>query len=192
MTQQWSRPSEAEISRRYAWPVGHWSRANIVVDPQGKAVGPDRTSASLTSANDRTILRTIRQQADLVVVGAQSVRSEGWFLPPQGRLAVVSRSADLPEGCPEPARVDVTTLDNLLPRLESVTHWLCEGGPTVLTHIMQSAPVDEICLTIAGWTARDPISLPGWLTQRGVFTYTATSLITDGDSLFTIWRRAKN
>jgi riboflavin biosynthesis pyrimidine reductase len=192
LIQEWSRLSEADILRRYAWPVGHWSRANIVVDPQGKPVGSDGTSASLTSANDRTILRTVRQHADLVVVGAQSVRSEGWFLPPQGRLTVVSRSAELPEGCPEPARVDVTTLENLLPQLGAVTHWLCEGGPTVLTHLMESNPVDEICLTIAGWTPRDPIGLPGWLTQRGIFTYTATSLISDGESLFTIWRRAKN
>jgi riboflavin biosynthesis pyrimidine reductase len=192
LIQQWDQLSRSDIVARYEWPSGSWGRANIVVDSLGKISGADGTSESLTSANDRFLLNILRGHTDLLVIGAQSVRSEGWFLPPHGRMAVVTRSGQLPPGCPEPERVDAVNLDELLPHLDSTSHWLCEGGADVLTQLIQSTSLDELCVTISGWTPATPVALPGWLVQRGTFAYIARSLIFDGDSLFTIWRRAKN
>ena len=70
-------------------------RLNLVGSVSGSATGPDGTSESLTSATDRLILKTIRSLSDVVVVGAATVRVEGYFVPRAGALAVVSRSGDM-------------------------------------------------------------------------------------------------
>lgn len=61
----------------------------------GRAAGNDGTSESLTSRLDRMILGLVREWADLVVVGAESVRREGYLLPRRSRLAIVSASGNL-------------------------------------------------------------------------------------------------
>jgi riboflavin biosynthesis pyrimidine reductase len=44
---------------------------------------------------DRLILGVIRQLSDVVVVGASSVRAEGYFVPRAAALAIVTASGDL-------------------------------------------------------------------------------------------------
>lgn len=61
----------------------------------GRATGDDGTSESLTSRLDRMILGLVREWADLVVVGAETVRREGYLLPRRSRLAIVSASGNL-------------------------------------------------------------------------------------------------
>ncbi len=70
-------------------------RLNMVADISGSAAGPDGTSETLTSRTDRTILGVIRELSDVVVVGAASVRAEGYLLPRRSRLAVITASGDL-------------------------------------------------------------------------------------------------
>ncbi len=70
-------------------------RLNFVASINGSAVGEDGTSESLTSRLDRRILGVIRQHADVVLVGARTVRREGYTSPKHARLAVVTRSGDL-------------------------------------------------------------------------------------------------
>ena len=70
-------------------------RLNFVTSINGSAVGADGTSESLTSRTDRRILGVIRQHADVVLVGARTVRREGYLAPKHARLAVVTRSGDL-------------------------------------------------------------------------------------------------
>lgn len=69
-------------------------RLNLIGTVSGAATGPDGTSETITNPVDRMILRAIRSLADVILVGAASVRAEGYFVPRTAALAVVSRSGD--------------------------------------------------------------------------------------------------
>ncbi len=79
----------------YRPPRSTWLRLNMVATVDGAAAGSDGTSESLTNRADRRILGVIRELADVVLVGAASVRAEGYQLPKRAPLAVVTRSGDL-------------------------------------------------------------------------------------------------
>lgn len=70
-------------------------RLNLVTTLDGRAAGSDGTSESLTSRTDRMILGVIREHADVVLVGAETVRREGLRRPRRAALAIVSASGDL-------------------------------------------------------------------------------------------------
>ncbi len=70
-------------------------RLNLVATLDGRAAGSDGTSESLASRTDRMILGVIRQLADVVLVGAESVRREGYVRPRRAALAIVTASGDL-------------------------------------------------------------------------------------------------
>ena len=106
------------LERLYRIPSRPWLRVNLVASVNGSAAGTDGTSTGLTNRTDRKILGAIRRLADVVLVGASSVRAEGYLLPRTAALAVVTGSGDLtghriPPGlepgrllviCPEQAR----------------------------------------------------------------------------------------
>ena len=79
----------------YSPAPGPFVRLNFVTSVNGSAVGEDGTSASLTGGVDRRILGVIRAAADVVVVGAGTVREEGYLAPKTARLAIVTRTGDL-------------------------------------------------------------------------------------------------
>lgn len=79
----------------YRPPHDEWLRLNFVTSVSGSAAGPDGTSETLTSAADRLILGVIRELADVVLVGAASVRAEGYKLPKRSRLAVLTATGNL-------------------------------------------------------------------------------------------------
>lgn len=83
------------LADRYAPAAERWVRLNMITSLTGSAVGPDGTSDTLTNRADRAILGVIRAAADAVVVGAATVRTEGYLLPRRSRLAIVTRSGDL-------------------------------------------------------------------------------------------------
>lgn len=70
-------------------------RLNLVSTLDGRAAGSDGTSESLTSRPDRMILGVIRELSDIVLVGAESVRREGYVRPKRAALAVVTATGDL-------------------------------------------------------------------------------------------------
>lgn len=70
-------------------------RLNMIASVNGSSIGSDGTSETLSNRVDRTILRVVRAQADVVVVGAASVRAEGYQVPKTVPLAIVSGSGDL-------------------------------------------------------------------------------------------------
>lgn len=72
-----------------------WVRLNLIASVDGNAAGSDGTSETLTNSADRTILGVIRELSDVVLVGANSVRHEGYLLPRRSRLAVVTTTGDL-------------------------------------------------------------------------------------------------
>lgn len=85
----------ARLLELYAPPTRDWVRCNFVSSVTGSAEGGDGTSESLTSRLDRRLLGVIREQADLVLVGAQSVRAEGYRTPRTSALAIVTSSGRL-------------------------------------------------------------------------------------------------
>ncbi|MDQ1216474.1 dihydrofolate reductase family protein [Microbacterium arborescens] len=166
------------LARRYRRAPGGYVRVNMVTTLTGSASGGDGTSDTITSPTDRSILGIIRRDADVVVVGAETVRAEGYVVPRTAALAVVSRSGRLdghrlteaeagrvvlvvPAGVhPEaPAGVTVVSVGSgpdLSPAdvlaVLSARGWervVCEGGPTLAAQFVAAGVVDEICLTVA-------------------------------------------
>jgi len=70
-------------------------RLTLVTTLDGRATGADGTSESLTSRTDRMVLGVVRQHADVVLVGAETVRRERLRRPRRAALAIVSVSGDL-------------------------------------------------------------------------------------------------
>ena len=110
------------MSSRYAVESDRFVRLNMITTITGATAGADGTSNTITSRTDRYVLGAIRRQSDVVVVGAETVRAEGYVLPKTARLAIVTSTGDLggqlsAEGredrppalvlCPESAAADV-------------------------------------------------------------------------------------
>ena len=87
--------SRASLLELYRPPRRQWTRLNLITTISGSAAGSDGTSETLTNPADRRLLGVIRELADVVLIGAQSVRAEGFLLPRRTRLAVVTGSGDL-------------------------------------------------------------------------------------------------
>ncbi|SNT51752.1 5-amino-6-(5-phosphoribosylamino)uracil reductase [Actinomadura meyerae] len=117
-------PGEADLAARYAYPPdGTWLRANMVASLDGAAQRDER-SGGLGNAADRHLFLLLRGLADAVIIGAQTVRaegygpvrrSEGWDAvrdrnSPAPPIAIVSRSLDLDFGAPIFTEAEVPTM----------------------------------------------------------------------------------
>lgn len=112
--------SAAELAEAYAYPPadatgGSWVRANMVASVDGAATAAGR-SGPLSGPADRQVFSLLRALADVVLVGAGTVRAEGYGLvrprpelaglrtaagqPPAAVLAIVSNRLDLDESSP--------------------------------------------------------------------------------------------
>lgn len=92
-------------------PPHGWVRATMVTTLDGSTTGPDGLSGTIGGAADRAVFGALRGLADVVLVGAGTVRAEGYHRPapqpgfaerrlaagqaPVAALAVVTRSGDL-------------------------------------------------------------------------------------------------
>jgi len=89
---------DIDIAAAYDWPhVPIWVRAMMVMTLDGAISGPDGKSGSISNATDRAIMAQVRRDADVVLIGASTMRAER-YSPMKGRptLAIVSASLDLP------------------------------------------------------------------------------------------------
>ncbi|GAA1867128.1 pyrimidine reductase family protein [Actinomadura bangladeshensis] len=117
-------PGEVDLAERYAYPAGTtWLRANMVASLDGAAQRDER-SGGLGNAADRHLFLLLRGLADVVIVGAGTVRSEGygpvkrsegWDGVRDGRtpvppIAVVSRTLDLDFDAPIFTEAQVPTI----------------------------------------------------------------------------------
>ncbi len=87
--------SDDELARAYDPQGEPWLRVNFVSTADGAAQGTDGVSKSINNAADKRVFDALRRQADCLVVGAGTLRAEGYDVP-QLPLVVVSRSAELP------------------------------------------------------------------------------------------------
>jgi riboflavin biosynthesis pyrimidine reductase len=148
-----------------------WVLLNMIASLDGATVVSGR-SGGLGGPADKAVFATLRRLADVVLVGAATVRAEGYHAPkkPGQRIAVVTRSADLDwssdlfrseaavvitvEGTAElpvptiRAGVDRVDLAAALAQIDAEVV-LCEGGPTLNGQLIVEDLTDEICLTIA-------------------------------------------
>lgn len=83
------------LAQWYSLPGDGWVRLNLVTSVTGSAAGADGTSDSLTNTTDRRILGVVRAMSDVVLVGAASVRAEGYQVPRSARLAIITGTGDL-------------------------------------------------------------------------------------------------
>ncbi|WP_210502975.1 dihydrofolate reductase family protein [Nocardioides xinjiangensis] len=87
--------SDEELAAAYAPDGRPWLRVNFVSTVDGAAQGGDGLSKSINNAADKRVFHMLRSRADCLVVGAGTLRTEGYDVPPLP-LVVVSRSADVP------------------------------------------------------------------------------------------------
>jgi riboflavin biosynthesis pyrimidine reductase len=165
-----------DLDEAYADPARRvagrpWLLLNMIASLDGATVVSGR-SGGLGGPGDKAVFATLRRLADVVLVGAATVRAEGYHPPKKTgqRIAVVTRSANLDwstelfrsdavvvitvEGTPDlpvptiRAGVDGVDLAAALAQIDAEVV-LCEGGPTLNGQLMMDDLVDEICLTIA-------------------------------------------
>jgi riboflavin biosynthesis pyrimidine reductase len=87
---------EAYSSPLRTRPDGPWVGLCMVASIDG-STAVDGTSAKLSSPTDSAVLNRLRQFADVIIVGAGTVRDEGYGAPRRAgqRIGVVSRSGRL-------------------------------------------------------------------------------------------------
>lgn len=180
--------SPEELCERYQWGETTKTRLNLVLSAAGSLSGTDGTSRTLTSKTDRVLLRAIREDANSVLVGAQTIRTEGWHLPATGVLIVISSGslAQLPV-CPDESRVIVTDLNDALKIASGRGRWVCEGGKDIAEKLIERDALDELCLSFVSGV--DEARLPVWIVKKEQRSYQLVVAVRNENMLFTRWRR---
>jgi riboflavin biosynthesis pyrimidine reductase len=103
--------ADDDLRSLYAAPDEPWLRVNFVSTVDGAATGDDGTSRSINNGADKLVFDLLRELSDAVVVGAGTVRVEGYAV---GRkpLVVVSRTGSVPvtQRSAEPGKVLMATV----------------------------------------------------------------------------------
>ncbi|MEA2135061.1 MAG: hypothetical protein QOC68_2970 [Solirubrobacteraceae bacterium] len=160
---------------------------NMIATADGRATIAGRT-ATIANRADYELFHALRARVDAVMVGAETVRVEGYGAMEQ-LAVVVSRSVDLPVDrgllAAEGNRVVIVTPspDRVLPPCAATVSYLregdvgvalarlreehgvdsidCEGGPGLNATLVPAGLVDELHLVIAPKLAggRDPLTI---------------------------------
>ncbi|OBH02198.1 hypothetical protein A5696_11620 [Mycobacterium sp. E2699] len=121
---------DAELSRLYGYPDrdGTWLRANFITSLDGGATA-DGSSGAMGGPGDRQIFNLLRELADVVVVGAGTVRIEGYS---GAHLAVAQRQERQARGQSEVPQLAIVTGSGRLER-DLAVFTRTEVPPLVLT-----------------------------------------------------------
>ncbi|KUI42696.1 hypothetical protein AU197_14560 [Mycobacterium sp. IS-1590] len=216
--------ADGRLADFYAYPADLdrcWVRGNMIASIDGGATAGGKTAA-LGGAGDRSVFEQMRYAADVILVGAETVRTENYSgaqvpvtqrgarqargqaeVPP---IAVLTRSGNLDPDArfftrtevppliltptaayddtrkrlggvaevidasgPRPDEVDAATALHALAERKLV-RVLTEGGPLILSLLIESDLLDELCVTVApfllGGKARRIASGPGEVLTR--------------------------
>jgi riboflavin biosynthesis pyrimidine reductase len=149
-----------------------WVRVNLITDCLGNTVGESRSSRDLTGGADRDLLSALRDAADVLLIGGETVRSEVDCIPRNKDVVIVSKSGNVPLRAISRARGRITVLHGRTGTPPTPTNGvvirqftgeaiikavralgyekiLCEGGPTLAQKLVDARLVDEWCLTIS-------------------------------------------
>lgn len=161
----------------YEPPRGPWLRVNFVSTLDGASQGADGLSKGINNSADKRVFHALRRRADVLIVGAGTLRDEG-YAQPTLPLVIVSRSGNVPTtllgsehvylatcssspglstarsqlGSERVLVVGETEVD--LPALKSLlaergwSDQLSEGGPALFGSMLEAEVVDELCLTV--------------------------------------------
>ncbi len=166
------------LAAAYAPPRAPWVRLNFVSTVDGAVTGTDGLSKSIQNDDDQRVFEALRALCDVIVVGAGTIRAEG-YRPNAQHLVVVSRSGAVPASLRQGSLEKVwmatgsstphldETRDLLGERLlvlgedgpdltrltaeltgRGFSDVLCEGGPTLARDLLAAGLVDELCLTV--------------------------------------------
>jgi riboflavin biosynthesis pyrimidine reductase len=175
----------------YDPPRTPWLRVNFVSTLDGASQGADGLSKGINNSADQRVFHALRRRADVLIVGAGTLRDEG-YAPPSVPLVIVSRSGDVPPTLAGSELVHLATCSSApglasarsrlgservfvlgddtvdLPALKSLlAHrgWgdqLSEGGPALFGSMLEAGIVDELCLTtVPRLTSGDAIRIAG-------------------------------
>lgn len=162
---------DAPATAREVYDTDGYVRANMVSSLDGAATVDGRVG-DLTGDHDQEILLLLRELADVVVVGAGTIRAEGYGplraknpaarvergQTPHPTLVILSRSGNLDlSAWPDDERPWVITappggeldLVEVIDRLRGEGHRriLTEGGPALLGDLLAADVLTELCLT---------------------------------------------
>jgi riboflavin biosynthesis pyrimidine reductase len=88
--------SDEDLSAAYAFPEQRpWVRANMVSTLDGSMRGPDHGSRSISTPVDQRVFSIARRRADVILVGAGTIRAED-YRPSALTVAIVTSRLDLP------------------------------------------------------------------------------------------------
>lgn len=176
-------------------------------------------SSSLSSPNDVEVLHTLRDLADVIIVGAGTVRDEGYGEPRRAgqRVGVVTNSGDLdtttplftsgagflicPRELPDPgvdtvrAGTDRVDLAEAVARLDEVVPGVAfvqaEGGAGLNGSLASLDLIDELNVTFSPRiVGGDGPRLTAGAPERADIAYDLAHLLVDDDSfLFSRWVR---
>jgi riboflavin biosynthesis pyrimidine reductase len=167
---------DAWLAERYRLDAGPWLRLNMVTGIGGQIAGASGTSADLTGGIDGRLMRVLRREADVLLVGAGSVRAMPYPMPQRIPLAIATTTGDLtavqlPEdtssdrllvlhprsvsgrvaetahGRVTPVPIDGGIVGTL--RALGLGRVLCEGGGALASALIASGDVTEFAQTIA-------------------------------------------
>lgn len=119
------------LAQRYAYPGGLtrcWVRANMIASADGGATS-DGKSGGLGGAGDRAVFSALREAADVIVVGAATVRVENYS---GVQLGVAQRLARQDRGQAEVPPITVLTRSGRLDRDAKLFH-RTDIPPLILT-----------------------------------------------------------
>lgn len=121
----------AELPRLYDYPPdlsGCWVRANMIASADGGATVEGR-AGGLAGSGDRVLFKVLREQADVVVVGAGTVRAENYS---GAQLSVAARHERQARGQAEVPPIAVVTASGALD-LDSRLFTRTEIPPLIFT-----------------------------------------------------------
>lgn len=143
---------DVDLREAYAWPADRvWVRANMVASADGAATLEGR-SGGLNNAADRDLFGFMRGQADAILVGAGTVRVEGYG-PAKVRASQVA-DREAAGQAPQPPMAVLTRSGYL--DVESPFFTAAVSRPIVVTTEHASASRRERLAAVA-----DVITLPG-------------------------------
>ncbi len=195
-----------------------WLGLCMVASLDGSTV-VDGNSRDLSSPNDGNVLRTLRQIADVLIVGAGTLRAEGYGPPskPGQRVGVLTNSGNVdtdsdlfrsgsgfviaPHSAPVAAGIDVirsgrleldlTSAITQIPELVPGAAFVqAEGGPKVNASLLDADLIDELNLSVSPQLAGG--AGPRLTTGAGPIgrSYELVHIVVDDDSfVFTRWVR---
>ncbi|WP_176945050.1 pyrimidine reductase family protein [Streptomyces griseoaurantiacus] len=172
-----------ELAAAYAYPVAGggrprpWLRANLVSTLDGAAQHEGR-SKSISGAADMRIFGVLRALADVVVVGAETVRREGYG--PAGARAEAAASRKAAGQGPAPAIAVVSAglgLDFTLPLFTAppVPTLLLTGAAADPARVAEAERAGAHVILAGEGTGVDPARAVRALAERGL-----TRLLTEG------------